>query len=101
MDTGYLILIAVFFAGAGFLLRKNEQRKESIVIWLYLLGGGLALYSVESANIDQPIHLTALVALVLCLIPTIIDGLLSLNNSTPTLKRKNLLSTSENYGSGQ
>ena len=94
MDTSYLILIAVFFAGAGILLRKNEQRRESIVTWLYLLGGSLALYSVESADIDQPIHLTALVALLLCLIPTIIDSLLS-------LKRKNFISASENYGSGQ
>lgn len=101
MDTGYLILIAVFFAGAGFLMRKNEPRKESFVIWLYLLGGGLALYSVESADIDQPIHLTALAALLLCLIPTIIDSLLLLNNSTRTLKRKNFISTSENYGNSQ
>lgn len=43
--------------------------------WLYLLSGGIALYSVETADVNQPLHITALTALCLCLIPTTLDAL--------------------------
>ena len=75
MDTGYLILIAVFLAGTGYLMRRYEPLRETIVIWLYLLSGGLALYSVETADAGQPLHITTLTALLLCLVPAMIDGL--------------------------
>ena len=94
MDKGYLIMI--FFVVANFLLLKNTQRRESIMTWLYLLSGGLSLYSIESADINQPICLTALLALLLCLIPTIIDSLLLRYNSTSTLKRETHINY-ENY----
>ena len=77
MDTNYLILMAVFVAGIGVLLLRHEPSRMLSVNCLYLLSGGLALYSVEMADADQPFHITALVALLLCLIPTTIDSLLS------------------------
>ena len=43
--------------------------------WLYLLSGGIALYSVETADVNQPLHITALTALCLCLIPTTLAAL--------------------------
>ena len=45
--------------------------------WLYLLSGGMALYSVESADINQPFHITAMVALAVCLLPVTLDTYLT------------------------
>jgi high-affinity K+ transport system ATPase subunit B len=45
--------------------------------WLYILSGGFAFYSVETADASQPIHITAIIALMLLSIPTTIDALLS------------------------
>jgi len=45
--------------------------------WLYLLSGGFAFYSVETADANQPIHITAIIALILVSIPTTIDAVLS------------------------
>lgn len=101
MDISYFILIAAFFAGTGFLMRKYDQLKESIVLWLYLLSGGLALYSIVTADTGQPLYLTAMIAILLCLIPTFIESLVSLNKTMGTPKRKNILSASENYGRSQ
>jgi biotin transporter BioY len=96
METSSFILLMVLFAASGYILRKNEHRKENIVIWLYFLAGGLAVYSVETADIDQPLNLTAIKALLICLVPTLIDSFLSFNKPTLTLKRKNLITTSKN-----
>jgi hypothetical protein len=43
--------------------------------WFYLISGGLALYSVETAAADQPLYITAMQALLLCVIPSTLDGL--------------------------
>ena len=45
--------------------------------WLYLLSGGFAFYCVENADANQPIHITAIIALMLLSIPTTLDALLS------------------------
>ena len=50
--------------------------------WLYLLCGGIALYTVETAEAEEPIHITAMVALLLCLIPTSLDALMSSARNT-------------------
>ena len=101
MDIGYLILMAVVFAAIGFFMLRYESLKERILVWLYLLSGGLALYSVETADAGQPLHLTALIALLLCLSPTMVDGLLALNKTANSPKRKSFIPTAENYGQGQ
>lgn len=90
MDIGYLILMVTFFAVIGFFMLQYEPLREGILILLYLLSGSLALYSVETAETDQPVHLTIFIALLVCLIPTMVDSLLSLNTAWRTPKRKNL-----------
>lgn len=102
MDTVYIILIAVIFSGAGVLMRKNEQQRERIMTTLYLLCGGLALYSVETAERNFPLHLTALVALLLCLVPTIIGSVFMQLKTMNSQKkqRKYCIQTSENFGRG-
>lgn len=42
---------------------------------LYLLSGGLAIYSVEMADSNQPWHITGLIAILLVLIPTVFDAI--------------------------
>jgi hypothetical protein len=90
VDTSYLILVTVYFAGVSFLIRKYEHLKGYLAVWLNLFSGGLAIYSIEIAVADQPIYLTALLALLLCLIPAMIEGLMQLNKAITTLKRKTL-----------
>ncbi|MDX8129642.1 hypothetical protein QLH52_20270 [Methylomonas sp. OY6] len=46
--------------------------------WQYLLSGGLALYIVETAGSNHSDVAIAIVAFLVCLIPDIIYGLLSL-----------------------
>ncbi|QWF71976.1 hypothetical protein KEF85_05845 [Methylomonas paludis] len=47
------------------------------MIWLYLFSGGMALYMVETADVTQPWHVTALISLLLCALPASIDNLLN------------------------
>ena len=43
--------------------------------WLYLLSGSFAVYIVEAAGPDDSIGMTAFLALLVCLIPCVVDGL--------------------------
>lgn len=43
--------------------------------WLYLLSGGLALYTVETADKAQPLYITITVAFLLCVFPASIGSL--------------------------
>ncbi len=104
MDISYFILIAAFFAGTGFLMRKYDQLKESLHgHGFYFLHSRRFwhLYSIVTADTGQPLYLTAMIAILLCLIPTFIESLVSLNKTMGTPKRKNILSASENYGRSQ
>jgi hypothetical protein len=44
------------------------------MIWLYLFSGSLALYTVETADANQPFHITAVIAIALCLIPSTLEA---------------------------
>lgn len=67
------------------------------MIWLYLLSGSFALYSVETADINQPFHITAIVAILLCLIPTTLEAFLHSENAHGLVKiiRKNQISKTD------
>ena len=54
--------------------------------WLYLLSGGFAFYSVEIADANQPIHITAIIALMLLSIPTTLDALLSSDKTSELVR---------------
>ncbi len=78
-----LLQVCLFcFNGSIFCLDQlvNLQRYFAwgvIMIWLYLFSGGMALYMVETADVTQPWHVTALISLLLCALPASIDNLLN------------------------
>jgi hypothetical protein len=84
MHINHLTLMAVLLTGIGILLLRNESSRKKTVNWLYLFSGGLAIYTVETANHAQPFQNTLLIVLVLCLIPITIDGIVSANKNIDT-----------------
>ena len=97
MDLAYLITTAVLLTGICLLLQHYQWLKESFVNWLYLLSGGLALYSVETAAKEQAVYITAMIAILLCLIPSFMAGILSHFKSTkmPNISMSNNCTSSQ------
>ena len=97
MNTIYLLSIVFFFTGIGLLILRYVKLRESIAIWLYLLSAGLALYNVATGDKSQLIHLSAMAALFLAVIPAIIDDFAPTDKTLYTLKRKNFISISKKF----
>lgn len=84
MHISYLTVMAILLTGISVLLLRNAASRKNTVNWLYLLSGGLAVYTVETANHAQPFQNTLLLVVLLCLIPITIDGILSAKNAVDT-----------------
>ena len=55
--------------------------------WLHLLSGGLSIYSIETSDISQPVHFTASVALLICLIPSMLQAVLASDKNIKAARR--------------
>lgn len=95
MNMMILSLIAVLLVGVSILLLRNESLKRVSLNWLYVLSIGLAWYSIETATRAEPFHKTMLIALLLCLIPMFIDGLIHAvkNAELNRIRREKFLSS--------
>ncbi|MGD0958845.1 MAG: hypothetical protein ABSB19_03470 [Methylomonas sp.] len=76
MDVTFLILVAVLFACIIIMMLCNEALRQPCVNALYILSGSIALYCLETADRSNPIYMTLLLVVLLCLTPMLVDGLL-------------------------
>ncbi|MDD4915938.1 MAG: hypothetical protein PHW13_12975 [Methylococcales bacterium] len=78
MNTSMITLLVVLFVGIGILLPRHKPVSQKCVNGFYLLCGALAWYTIETVDRSEPIYMSMLAVLLLCLLPMIVDSLLFL-----------------------
>lgn len=78
MNTTILTLMIVLFVGVAILLLKKNDLIRKCVNGFYVLCGILAWYTIESVDRSEPIYLSMLAVLLLCVLPITVDSLTSL-----------------------
>jgi threonine/homoserine/homoserine lactone efflux protein len=77
MDTTILILMAVLLVGIAILLLRHSALSQKYVNGFYALCGALAWYTIETVDRSEPIYMSMLAVLLLCVLPIIVDSLMT------------------------
>lgn len=79
MSTPVIILTVALSIAVSLLILRHKALSHRCINGFYALCGALAWYTIEAVERSEAIYLSMLTALLLCLLPMLVDSLLILS----------------------